>query len=171
MSLVFCTQTLACEHAVHFWKYRETYTREWRARRACSRAWTYRTPQPKMRRFSGRLRCLYHKALFWEEVWERLPFGGKLIKCNFEAAIYVVPCCHWKSDSVWPDKRSTYSEYRDYTMLCVVAYRRLKQWKIMKLFRQFAVERGSLTRGFNDMTLSETIFACWVVGCLWGCHV
>ena len=51
-----------------FGGYREKYTREWHARRACSRARTYRTLQPKMRRFSGRLRYLYHKALIWEEV-------------------------------------------------------------------------------------------------------
>ena len=44
----------------------------------------------------------------------------------------------------------------------MVAYRRLKQWKIIKLFPQFTVERWSFTRGFNDMTLSETILACWV---------
>ena len=59
-----------------------------------------------------------------------------------------------------------YSEYRDYTMLWGVTYRRLKQWKIIKLFPQFTVERWQCTRGFNDMTLNETILACWVGGSL-----
>ena len=166
VSRILYTNLSSLRTSFPFGGYRKKYTHKWHARRACSRARTYWNIQPKMRKFSGRPRYLYHKVLIWEAVLERLPFGRKLIKCNFEATIGVVPCRHWTSVFVCSEKRSTYSEYRDYTILWVVAYRRLKQWKIIKLFPQFTVERWSFTRGFNDMTLSETMLACLVGGSL-----
>ena len=89
-----------------------------------------------------------------------LHFGREFIVCRLHS---VVPCCHWKF-FVYSEWHSTYSKQRDVTRCQVVAYKRLKQWKIVKLsgLKVVAItyERWSFTRDSNNyyyMSLTSEI--------------